>query len=255
MSVAITAFGGEFDPPAVLWSTNVSGDEAFQIKATKFPTTEAPINYTDAGNGTSAAAPQVAGAAALLLEKNPNLGYRDVKEILMKSALRDGLTGVDDFVKNGGGFFFSHSFGAGLLNVSGALDLASTWTNLGPLVSGSASTNEGGDIADGGDFLVRTFDFSKVNMRVEHVEMTITVKHANRGDLQFAIVSPSGTRSLALQRPKDDNADFTDYVFTSVRHWGEPSMGNWQIGVKDTKSNDISGKLVNVKLRLYGTAL
>ena len=254
MSVAVTAFGGEFNPPEVLWSTNVSGDEAFQLKATNFPTTQAPVNYTDAGNGTSAAAPQVSGAAALLLEKNPKLGYRDVKEILMKSALRDGLQGADDFVLNGGGFYFSHSFGGGLMNVSGALDLASKWTNLRPLVNASATADQGGDIPDGGDFLIRTFDFSKANLRVEHVEMTITVKHARRGDLQFAIVSPFGTRSTAMQRPNDDNADFTDYVFTSVHHWGESSTGQWQVGVKDTNANSIAGQLVKVSLKLYGVA-
>jgi len=71
MSVAIAAFGDEFQPPTVLWSTNTSGEEAFKNKAERFPTTEAPMNYTDTANGTSSAAPQVSGAAALLLEKNP----------------------------------------------------------------------------------------------------------------------------------------------------------------------------------------
>ena len=254
MAVAITAFGGEFQPPAVLWSTNVSGEEAFKIKAENFPTTEAPINYTDAGNGTSAAAPQVSGAAALLLEANPKLGYRDVKEILMKTARREGLNGSDAFVQNGGGFLFSHSFGAGLLNVAGALAEALKWTNLGPLVSASAVSEAAGDIPDGGDFLVRRFNFSQINMRVEHVEFIVTVKHAKRGDLQFSVSSPSGMQSNAMPRPNDDNADFTDYVFTSVRHWGESSTGEWLFGVKDTAGNGVAGRLEKVTLRVYGTA-
>lgn len=254
MGVAITAFGGEFQPPDVLWSTNVSGEEAFRIKAESFPTTEAPINYTDAGNGTSAAAPQVSGAAALLLQANPRLGYRDVKEILMRTARREGLQGSDGFVQNGGGFHFSHSFGAGLLNVSGALAEASRWTNLGPLVSASAVNEVAGDITDGGDFLIRRFDFSQVNMRVEHVEFTVTVKHARRGDLQFSLASPFGTQSNAMPRPNDDNADFTDYVFTSVRHWGESSTGEWLVGVKDTVGNGTAGRVEKITVRLYGTA-
>ncbi len=254
MSVAITAFGGEFQPPAVLWSTNVSGDEAFQIKATNFPTTEAPVNYTDAGNGTSAAAPQVSGAAALLLEKNPKLGYRDVKEILMKSAIQEGLTGADPFVKNGAGFSFSHSFGAGLLNVSGALELAAEWTNLGALISAAVASEEGGDIPDEGDGVTKTLDFSNISGRVEHAVLTVSVTHAKRGDLEFSIVSPAGTRSVAEARPNDENADFTDYVFTSVRHWGESSVGNWKVIVKDTKGNGVTGKLGKVNLELWGTA-
>ncbi|HJQ81821.1 MAG TPA: S8 family serine peptidase, partial [Lacipirellulaceae bacterium] len=43
-------------------------------------------NYTSRFNGTSAATPLVAGAVALMLEANPNLTYRDVQEILLRSA-------------------------------------------------------------------------------------------------------------------------------------------------------------------------
>jgi hypothetical protein len=44
------------------------------------------INYTSTFNGTSAAAPQVTGVIALMLEANPNLSWRDVQEILLRSA-------------------------------------------------------------------------------------------------------------------------------------------------------------------------
>ncbi len=253
MSVAITAMGGEFQPPDVLWSTNIMGDEAFQIKAQKFPTTQAPVNYTDAGNGTSAAAPQVAGAAALLLEKNPNLGYRDVKEILMKSAVRDGLQGADGFAANAAGFNFSHSFGAGLLNVAGALDLAGSWTPLGPLVNAEAS-GTGDAIADDGTPAAVSLDLSSAKIRVEHVEVMVNVKHANRGDLSFTITSPSGFTAIAANREKDDGADFTDYMFTSPRFWGESAAGTWKVSVVDNRANGTTGTLGSVKIKVYGTA-
>ncbi|HUQ95192.1 MAG TPA: S8 family serine peptidase [Bryobacteraceae bacterium] len=244
MSVAITAFGGEYQPPDVLWSTNVSGAEAFDLKAANFPTTESPVNYTDTANGTSSAAPQVSGAAALLLEKNPKLGYRDVKEILMKSA---------EFVRNGGGFFFSHSFGAGLLNVSGALALASNWTNLGPLLTAEAS-GTGGPIADDASLRSVRFDLSSARIRVEHVEVTVNVKHANRGDLGFFIESPSGMRAIADNRAPDDGADFADYTFTTPRFWGESAAGVWKFGVLDVQENGTAGELVDVKIKVYGTS-
>jgi kexin len=256
MSVAITAFGGEYQPPNVLWSTNVSGEEAFAVKAERFPTTEAPVNYTDAGNGTSAAAPQVAGAAALLLEINPKLGYRDVKEILMRTAKTAGLEGNDEFKKNAGGFNFNHAFGAGLLNVAAALDVAEDWVNLGDLKTTEYTFTGPNEITDDATPFVIDFDFNEAadKLRVEHVELIVNVKHKKRGDLRFTIQSPSGFQATALPRKPDDNADFTDYMFTSPRFWGENGQGLWKIFVTDTVGNGVGGSLVDAKLKIYGTS-
>ncbi len=256
MAVAIAAFGGEFQPPDVLWSTNVSGEEAFNYKAENYPSTEAPINYTDTANGTSSAAPQVSGAAALLLEFNPNLGYRDVKEILMATANTEGLEGTDEFKKNAGGFSFSHAFGAGLLNVSGALIKAIDWVNLGELKNSEYTFVEPNEIADDGTPFVAELNFNADadKLRVEHVELTVSVTHKNRGDLQFTIESPSGFQATAAPRKADDNADFTDYMFTSPRFWGESAQGVWKVIITDKTTNEVVGTLVNAKLKVYGTA-
>ncbi len=256
MSVAIAAFGGEFQPPDVLWSTNVTGEEAFAYKAKNYPSTEAPINYTDSANGTSSAAPQVSGAAALLLELNPKLGYRDVKEILMKTARTEGLEGNDVFKKNAAGFSFNHAFGAGLLNVSGALEIAKDWVNLGELLNTEYTFIGPNEIPDGGEPLGMDLNFNAAadKLRVEHVELTVNVKHKNRGDLQFTIQSPSGFQAIAAPRKPDDNADFTDYMFTSPRFWGENAEGVWKVFITDRNGNGVAGTLVNAKLKIYGTA-
>jgi hypothetical protein len=256
MNVAISALGGEFDPPGVMWTTNNSGQEAFDEKAGKFPTSEAPMNYSDAFNGTSSAAPQISGTAALMIEKNPRLGYRDVKEILIRTANREGLNGSDEFTTNGAGIPFSHSFGAGLVNVSAAVERASTWENLGPLVSAELSNRDGGMISEDGLATVRSFDFSALRkIRVEHVELVVNVKHGKRGDLAFGITAPSGMISIANPRSADDGANFEDYLFTSVRHWGETSSGTWRVSVLDANANGVTGEVLSVTLRVYGTAL
>ena len=254
VNVAVSALGGEFNPPDVLWTTNNSGPESQAALKEKFETSEAPVDYSDAFNGTSAAAPQVSGAAALLLERNPNLGYRDVKEILMRSARREGLAAGDDFVRNAGGFWFSHSFGAGLLNVAGALALADGWKSLGPVASSAVALPDVRtlipDASPGGlDLLFQISD----DIRVEHVEFTVNVEHPHRGDLGFILLSPGRTQSIVAPREKDDTANFENFTFTSVRHWGESSKGVWILRAVDTAAGDVGG-LLSASLKVYGTA-
>jgi subtilisin-like proprotein convertase family protein len=86
------------------------------------------------------------------------------------------------------------------------------------------------------------------------VELIVNVKHKKRGDLRFTIQSPSGFQATALPRKPDDNADFTDYMFTSPRFWGENGQGTWKIFVTDTVGNGVGGSLVDAKLKIYGTS-
>ncbi len=255
MGVAVSALGGEFSPPEVIWTTNNSGAEANALLRESQGDSQAPVNYTDSFNGTSAAAPQVSGTVALMLERNPKLNYRDVKEILMSTARRTGLKEGDEFVKNGAGLLFSHSFGTGVINAAKALEAVDGWKSLGPLVD-VASQQATLDVAipdgEGLSDAVK-FDFAGSNLRVEHVEFTVTVAHPLRGDLGFILVSPSGMRSIAERRPKDDTADFTSYTFTSVRHWGENSSGTWELRAGDLVANGSKGVLKSASMKLYGT--
>ena len=149
INIALCGIGGEFEPPDVIWTTNVTGKAANDLIVENG--SKAPIDYMDNFNGTSAATPMVSAAAALILGQYPQLSARDVKEILMRSATRTGLTGGDDFVRNEDGFFFSHAFGAGLLNISGALTLAHTWNKLPAQRSTPEYVAEGEmDVEEGG---------------------------------------------------------------------------------------------------------
>jgi subtilisin family serine protease len=68
-------------------------------------TTTTNSGYTHTFGGTSSATPLAAGVVALLLESRPQLGWRDVKEILIRSATKISPTHVD-WMTNGAGFWF-----------------------------------------------------------------------------------------------------------------------------------------------------
>ncbi len=68
-------------------------------------------------SGTSMASPMVAGVSALILDANPYLSARQVKEIIMQTARQDNFTGV---IPAGG----SNRWGAGKINAYAAVQLA-----------------------------------------------------------------------------------------------------------------------------------
>lgn len=85
-------------------------------------------------NGTSAAAAQTAGVAALVLSSNTNLTYRDVQQILIFSARHFAF--VDpDMKTNGAGFRVSHNIGYGVPDAGAAVRLARNWLNRPPLTN------------------------------------------------------------------------------------------------------------------------
>ncbi len=68
-------------------------------------------------SGTSMASPMVAGVSALILDANPYLSARQVKEIIMQTARQDNFTGV---IPAGG----SNRWGSGKINAYAAVQLA-----------------------------------------------------------------------------------------------------------------------------------
>jgi subtilisin family serine protease len=79
-------------------------------------TTTSIAGYTDYFGGTSAAAPVAAGIAALLLSINPNLTWKEVKQILANSAEK-----IDQARRKYGRNGHSDLYGYGRLNAFNAL--------------------------------------------------------------------------------------------------------------------------------------
>ncbi len=236
------------------------------------------IDYTRVFAGTSASTPVVSGVAALLLELRPDLGWRDVKEIFLRASTPLQASDAAWTTRPAGDsahpIRHHPRLGGGMVNALASLDLARTWTPLGPetnLVAGPLFPEK--TIPDAGAPVVIAFpDFpgagdptapDPVVLRVEHVELTLDITHPYRGDLEIILTSPAGVTSVfATPARADSGADYRDadgtdgYTFTSARHWGEASIGpgNWTVSVRDAFPRD-TGTLHSARLTLHGTRL
>ena len=212
-------------------------------------------SYTDEFGGTSSATPLVAGVVALILEQNPELGWRDVQEILVSSALK-----IDRFdpgwKDNAAGFHFNHRYGAGMVDAAAAVALADGWVNLPSQELQSAESGEiNRSIPDNNaNGLTYSFDMTgNPEIRVEHARLTVDIEHPYRGDLEITLTSPSGTVSQFTEERGDGNSNIDNYAFLSVRNWGEMSSGNWTVRVADLANED-QGRVSSLKLDLYGSS-
>ncbi|ODS25065.1 hypothetical protein AB835_00740 [Candidatus Endobugula sertula] len=230
----------------------------------------------ESAQGTSFSAPIISGVIALMLEANPELGYRDIQKILAYSAkkVEDANTdwqtnSADDW--NGGGLHTSHDYGFGNIDAYTAVRLAETWNTQNTdknvsykLVGGNAVNQQ---VADGStvDITIEVTD----QISIEHVELRLDIDHKNVSDLTITLISPDGTRSIMVDKPYVDTdgnqltpsqiadyvggKDFIDFIFSSTNHYGETSQGTWTLRIEDTHGNHIGGVLNSYKLGLKGS--
>jgi subtilisin family serine protease len=199
------------------------------------------------GYGTSYSAPTVSAIASLMLSVNPELGWRDVQEILADSAYAPppsaagfSTNGATDW--NGGGMQFSEDLGFGVVDANVAVNLARAWTEQSTSANQAARTvTDSKSVSIAPDATITSKLVVKADIRIQQVEVTITDTNLLAASSELVLISPDGTRSILL-----DNAglvggtdltgglDLTGSVIDDNAFWGETSTGTWTLQVQNT---------------------
>jgi subtilisin family serine protease len=215
--------------------------------------------YTAAMNGTSSATPNTSGAIALMLEANPNLGWRDIKYILAKTARHvdpnlapatatdivagQTITLEQGWVKNAAGYSFSNWYGFGGVDASAAVAMAKSYTNnLAALQTFTLSSTPQAGLnvpplsTTGFSFAVPvTAPFTTVEHVVIFPNIDSTPAVACN---QIELVSPSGTKAIILHAANGfAQTSATGFRILANAFYGEPVNGTWTLTFYDYCAN------------------
>ena len=184
-----------------------------------------------------------------------------------------GATDTDDgnpptptfWTTNEAGVRHSDEYGFGIIDADAAVEAALTWPGVGQLIildSGDVAI-EDGEIEDAtfvqtaivspnletnvlqpGARSTFVLNCVRQNLTVEAVELTVTVTGDGAGDLLIALQGPSGVVSpLALPRGDSNGLNgtaYNDFTFSTYKHWGELSGGQWNLIIQDYRPDAAS---------------
>ncbi|MCP4124884.1 MAG: S8 family serine peptidase, partial [Bacteroidetes bacterium] len=282
-SIVVAAVGVDgnvmdFSNPGASLLVSAFGDKSIA-------TTDLNSGYREDFNATSAATPMVASIVALMLEANPQLGWRDVQNILAYSARHVGSRvgtqsegheiyewGYNNAKNwNGGGLHFSNDYGFGLIDAKAAVRLAETWrpisTSANEVTHKTTKTKQPSLYDDKYiDNRTETIDLdpdigNSKGLVVEYVEISIQITVGDlTSDMKIVLISPDGTSSVVLD-PADfvKNSNPTNFgektwTFGSNKFRGEivDGTGKWRVEITDKNNNATLVNVDNIKLTLYG---
>ncbi|KAH9930758.1 peptidase S8/S53 domain-containing protein [Fomitopsis serialis] len=164
--------------------------------------------------GTSAAAPNVAGVFALLLQVSYKYGYGAVDAYKLIEAARDWqLVKPQTFVE----------MPAVQIN-NGSMDVFQKAEGGIPIIAGGELDNDNLE-------------------KLEHITIKVWITHSRRGDVEVELVSPNGVHSILASRRYGDAAitGYPGWTFMTVKHWDENPVGTWTIRVSDQAKEGQSG--------------
>lgn len=227
-------------------------------------------DYTAGFGGTSAATPIVSGVVALMLEANPDLGWRDVQTILAATARHVGsdigaaTSGYESYgwtfnnatEWNGGGYHYSGDYGFGLVDAWAAVRLAETWNRQATTWTEWFHTTgtTGSWFIENGSPASIDLALSAPSVEIEAIEVTLTwsTPHTWTGDLEISLTSPDGTVYWLMHDGAEGVAIPTTWTFMTRAYLGEIADGTWTVSIFDDFTAD-SGTLSGVTITAWGS--
>nr|CAD7264540.1 unnamed protein product [Timema shepardi] len=200
--------------------------------------------------GTSASAPLAAGIAALALEANPGLTWRDVQYLVVLTSRSAPLAGEP-------GIHVPCDMFSRLLHpLNGTCSWSYVLRQIDPTPGSTLTVHMDVTGCDGSlnqtpDRPVQRDTRPCRQVRfLEHVQCKLTLRFFPRGNLRVQLTSAMGTTStLLFERPKDViSSSFDDWPFLSVHFWGEKAEGRWtlQISNSGTRSVNQPGNMLHL---------
>jgi len=258
-NVLVSAYGGEhyYTAPTIMttFSSGLSMSQE-QLDGAKGPITldmDEERDYTYAMNGTSAAAPMVSGALALVLDVCPTLTWRDIRWLIAQNSTRIDKK-QKEWIQNSAGLWHNNNYGFGRINPVKMVDkcLTSKYKHLKKQVLFSKNISINNRVIPDNNSSIEEKIVVDTTLIVEWVAITLKIDHPYAGDIDIELVSPSGTVSHLME------ANFLKYNvykngfrFSTVSLMGEISKGKWTIRLRDVLDKD-EGSLQSILIEIQG---
>ncbi|MFN6497271.1 MAG: S8 family serine peptidase [Nostoc sp. DedQUE01] len=235
---AFPSNNGDRSQTSGIWTTDRSGAVGYNPGNLNLGDT--PGHYTNEFGGTSSACPGAAGVAALIIARNPNLRWDEVRDIIKRSCDRIDPAG-GRYDANGRSTFY----GYGRINAFKAVELAKPNQEL-PLGIFQAVQD-----VPIGDLQTSKLSLAIANTNlVKSIKVTVDIEHTYIADLIVTLNPPASTAvsPIILHDRLGGSSDNIKTTYDEVNtpklaaFKGKSPQGTWTLEVAD-KANLDTGKI------------